>query len=65
MKRLVMMTAILLLAAIQGIAQSFNYKKITPDLLKEIDGSSKSNEMFQTIIVLNEQFDVQKSTRDL
>ena len=65
MKRLLMITSILLLAAIHGLAQSYTYNKITPDLLEEIEGSSKSSEMYHTIIVLNEQFDVQKSKRDL
>ena len=65
MKRLLTITTLLLLAAMQGLAQSYHNNKITPDLLEEIYGSSKSNEMFQTIIVLNEQFDVQKSARDL
>jgi subtilisin family serine protease len=58
-----MIAALLLMVAMPGIAQQFEYEKIAPDLLAEINASSKSGEMFQTIIVMNEQFDAQKSTR--
>lgn len=57
--------ALLLTLTMQGLSQGFNYNKITPDLLEEINGSTKSGEMFQTIIFLNEQFDAQKLTRQM
>ena len=57
--------ALSLTLTMQGLSQGFNYNKITPDLLEEINGSTKSGEMFQTIIFLNEQFDAQKLTRQM
>ena len=60
-----MIMALLLVVTMQGLSQDFNYSKITTDLLEEINGSTKSNELFQTIIVLDEQFDAQKSTRQM
>lgn len=65
MKRLTMIVAMVLMAAMHGLAQKDGFYKITPDLLEEINESSKSSELFQTIIVLNEQFDVKKVTRQM
>ncbi len=57
--------ALSLTLTMQGLSQGFNYNKITPDLLEEINGSTKSGEMFQAIVFLNEQFDAQKLTRQM
>ena len=57
--------ALSLTLTMQGLSQGFNYNKITPDLLEEINGSTKSGEMFQTIVFLYEQFDAQKLTRQM
>ena len=65
MKRLMTIMALSLTLTMQGLSQGFNYNKITPDLLEEINGSTKSGEMFQTIVFLNEQFDAQKLTRQM
>lgn len=51
----------LLLAVIGNLsAQIVSHNKITPDLLKEVNVSVSSNEMFQVIIIMDEQLDAQK-----
>jgi subtilisin family serine protease len=62
MKRFTLIVALVLMVSMHGLAQNYGFNKIAPDLLEEINGSSKSSEMFQTIIVLNEQFDAMKTT---
>ena len=56
MKRFTLIVAMVLMMAMPGWAQSYGYGKITPDLIEEMNSSSKSSEMFQTIIVLSDQF---------
>ena len=65
MKRFTMTMVLLLMAATLGIAQNADYRKIAPDLIEEVDGSSRFDEMFKVIIVLNNQFDAQKSVQQM
>ncbi len=65
MKRFTLIVAMVLMMAMPGWAQAYGYGKITPDLIEEMNSSSKSSEMFQTIIVLSDQFDAKKTTRQL
>ena len=65
MRRFIMIVATIFMITMPGFAQGFAYGKIMPDLIEEINASSRSGEMFQTIIVMNEQFDAHKSTRQI
>lgn len=60
MKRLFFLAIIMLFAA-NVMGQKGSFYKITPDLLEEINQSSKSEDMLEVIIIMNDQFDAQKS----
>ena len=53
------MTILLFASNIMG--QESSYHKISPDLWDKINQSSKTNEMLDVIIIMNEQFDAKRS----
>ena len=58
-----MIVALLLMVAMPMMAQRSAFNKVTPELQKEMNQGFE--ETFRVIIIMNEQFDTQKSTRQL
>ena len=65
MRKPTIIMAILLAFTSIGFAQRSTFNKIAPDLREEMDKSRSSNDKFGTLIIMEEQFDIQQHTRQL
>lgn len=64
-KARLLLVILLMLPSLYGLAQNTFFGKITPDLWNDISGSQRTDEMFQTIIIMEEQLDSQQTLRHI